>query len=118
MLPNIDPKSEYVPLLKFYEDGSNSDIFFHFQGLDAYWLREKKEEVAIKINYAIKGQKGEEQKTFPFRSELVIFTAAEWLAFRFFISSKVCIKAKHNSSVPIFLIADMLNDFLISGEIF
>ncbi len=61
-------------------------LHFHLQGLTEYWQQQTsaKKITEISITYSIGDKKGVETHELPYRSPMVIYSAAEWLSFRLF----------------------------------
>jgi len=63
----------------------SSDFYFHAQGLQEYWSNQQQAGTTnIHIHYEYAGKQGSEIHELPYRSEMVVHFAAEWLSFRIF----------------------------------
>jgi len=83
ILQTLLQRPENYHFLTFNPEGE-STISFHIEGLDDYWLNPltKRLSTTITITYESQGQRVSESDEIPFRSNLVVFYAAEWLCFR------------------------------------
>ncbi|WP_028388335.1 competence/damage-inducible protein A [Legionella fairfieldensis] len=84
ILQTLIQKPASFPWVKFYNDNRPS-LLFHLRGLNEYWLQSGKRGLTeITIEYRNSNSEGKETHKIPYRSPLVIYSAAEWLSFRLF----------------------------------